>query len=88
MSKEVQYAIYVAPLAHDDFLKVGHTTIGGLERRQSRLRRELGEAKLELYPMLVYPPDTPSSANAVSFLSARTLSRSPSLTALLTLAGR
>ena len=63
MSRETHLLIYVAPLLEREFdlFKVGHTTIAAIKGRRSQLRRELSEPKLELYPMVVYPPDTPKS---------------------------
>jgi hypothetical protein len=60
MSKETHFVIYIAPLLERDFdlFKVGHTTIAGIKGRRSRLRRELTEPKLEIYPIIVYPPGT------------------------------
>jgi hypothetical protein len=63
MRRETHLLIYVAPLLEHEFdlFKVGHTTITAMKGRRSQLRCELGEPKLELYPMVVYPPSTPNS---------------------------
>ena len=82
MSRETHLLIYVAPLLEHEFdlFKVGHTTIAGIKGRRSQLRRELSEPKLELYPMVVYPPDTPESTvriherDLVWLISQRSLS--------------
>jgi len=82
MSRETHLLIYVAPLLEHEFdlFKVGHTTLAGIKGRRSQLRRELSEPKLELYPMVVYPPDTSESTvriherDLVWLISQRSLS--------------
>jgi len=63
MTSETRRVIYLAPLLEHEFdlFKVGHTTIAGIKGRRSKLRRDLSEPKLELYPIVVYPPDTSDS---------------------------
>ena len=82
MSRETHLLIYVTLLLEHEFdlFKVGHTTIAGIKGRRSQLRRELSEPNLELYPMVVYPPDTPESTvriherDLVWLISQRSLS--------------
>jgi hypothetical protein len=60
MTRDTHRLIYVAPLLEHEFdlFKVGHTTLPGIRGRRSKLRRDLSEPKLELYPIVVYPTDT------------------------------
>ena len=63
MTRETRRLIYVAPLLEHgfDLFKVGHTTIAGIKGRRSKLCRDLGEPKLEVYPIVLYPPNTSES---------------------------
>lgn len=67
MTRENCRLIYVAPLLEHEFdlFKVGHTTIAGIKGRQSKLRRDLREPKLELYSIVDYPPDTSESTVSI-----------------------
>ena len=60
-NRDFSSVIYIGVLWHDDLFKLGHTRSDSLGRRQSQLRRELREPRLELHTLLHFPLDTPLS---------------------------
>jgi hypothetical protein len=60
-NRDFSPVIYIGVLGHDDLFKLGHTRSDSLGRRQSQLRRELGEPGLKLHPLLPFSLDTPIS---------------------------